>query len=79
MMTIEIENGTYTANQLSLMGGRRAWNVHIPAEEGRCRDAARADLILDALDQISEYEAAMGGTGAAEIENGEIMAIVEAE
>jgi hypothetical protein len=75
---IEIENGAYTAEQLSRMGGKRAWNVHIPPEEGRARDAARSDLIRDALDQIAEYETAMGLPGAAEFKDGEIVAIVEA-
>ena len=77
-MASEIADGTYTAEQLSGMGGRRAWNVHIPAEEGRERDQSRADLIADAIAQIQEYESATGLSGAAEIKGGEVAAIVEA-
>ena len=76
---IEIEDGTYTREQLSRLGGRRAWSAHIPESEGRERDAARADLIGEAVEQIAEYETATGLTGAAEIKGGEVAAIVEAE
>lgn len=79
MTTHEIENGTYTAEALSKMGGRRAWSAHIPAEEGAARDAGRGDLIRGAIDQIQQYEAATGLVGAAEIKDGEIVAICEAE
>ena len=75
----EIPNGTYTREQLSAMTGRSAWNVHIPAEEGRERDAARAELAREAIRQIEECETATGGTCAAEIVNDEVVAIVEAE
>ena len=78
MSATEIENGTYTRDQLSRMDGRRAWNAHIPAAEGETRDAARAGLIGDAIEQIHEYEVSTGLTGAAEIVNGKIVAIVEA-
>jgi len=77
--TNEIENGTYAREQLSRLGGRRAWNVHVPADEGEARDQKRADLIADAIEQIQGYETATGLVGAAEIENDEIVAIVEAE
>jgi hypothetical protein len=79
MATNEIENGTYTREQLSRMGGRRAWSAHVPAEEGETRDARRADLIGDAIEQIQEYETATGLVGAAEIRDDEVVAIVEAE
>ena len=71
----EIPNGTYTVEHLSRMRGRRAWNVFITFEEGNARDAARADLISDAIGQIQDAELATGIAAAAVIYNGQVLEI----